>query len=119
MRTTVAEVKKIIETELSDLIITAYIEDANIFVDENLIDQDLSEKTLTSIEKWLAAHMLASTRERVAKEEGAGGAYIKYAGNFGEGLKSTPYGQQAVILDTSGTLLAFSDGKKKINIISL
>lgn len=120
MRTTPEEVRKIMdETDLSDNVIEAYVNDANIFVNDTLLDKNLSEPTLTSIEKWLSAHFIVSTRERIAKEEGAGGAYIKYTGVWGEGFSGTPYGQQAMVLDTSGTLSKIQQNKRDINIQSL
>lgn len=119
MRTTAIEVKQIIETDLSEGIVNAFIGDANLFVTNHLSDSELNEATLTSIEKWISAHLIAATRERQAKSEGAGGASITYIGNFTEGLNGTMYGQQAITLDTSGILLSISLGKKKINMEAL
>lgn len=116
MRTTAADVKLIIDTALADVTIDAYIGTASDFVDNTLAGTTLSDNTLTIIEKWLTAHLIASTQERVAVEEGAGGAYIKYAGIFGEGLKSTPYGQMAIMLDTSGTLTNIANSKMMASI---
>lgn len=104
MRTTVDAVKIIIETELTDPVIEGYIGSASAFVDSALLGAGLTETTLTEIERWLTAHMIASTKERIAKREEAGGAKIEYAGEFGTGFSSTSFGQMAVILDTSGTL---------------
>ena len=72
----------------------------------------MGDAVIEEIEKWIAAHMVTITRERVAREEGAGGAYIKYAGEWGAGLASTSYGQMAINLDTSNTLQALSEGKR-------
>ena len=87
---------------LTDSEIQAYITDANVLVNELLPNSGLSSGLLKSIEKWLTAHMIASTRMRMAAREGAGGASITYTGVYGEGLKSTPYGQHVVALDTTG-----------------
>ncbi len=112
-RTSVYDLKKILDdTQLEYSELTAFINSANVFVTSQLTGKGLSDGVLEEIEKWVAAHMISSTRERMAKEEGAGGAYIKYAGNWGEGLKSTFYGQMAVELDSSETLLALTEGKK-------
>jgi hypothetical protein len=112
-RTTVDEVKNILDdTSLGDAIITAYIDDANVYVTDVLTGKGLSTDMMTKIEKWLTAHMITITRERIAKEEGAGGAYIKYAGEWGAGLSSSPYGQMAINLDSSNTLLALAEGKR-------
>lgn len=112
-RTNIDDVKAILDdTSLSDEILTAFVNSANVFVTATLNGKGLSDDLLEEIEKWIAAHMVTITRERVAKEEGAGGAYIKYAGEWGQGLASTSYGQMALGLDTSETLQALADGKR-------
>jgi GTPase involved in cell partitioning and DNA repair len=113
-RTTVDDVKNILDdTSLTDGIITAYIDDANVFVTAHLTGEGLSDSVLEKIEKWITAHMITVTRERMAAKEGAGGAEITYTGKWGEGMKSTPYGQMAIELDTSDTLLDMTEGKKE------
>lgn len=110
-RTTATAVKQILTTSLTDTVVEAYIDDASAMVDEVFEDDtDIGSTLLTAIEKWLTAHMIASTQERFGKEEGAGGAYIKYTGVYGEGLRSTPYGQMVMNLDTTG-LMAATGGK--------
>ena len=112
-RTNIEDVKNILdETTLSDVILTAYVNSANVFVTAALTGKGLSDAVMEEIEKWIAAHMVTITRERVAREEGAGGAFIKYAGVWGAGLASTSYGQMAINLDTSNTLQALSEGKR-------
>jgi len=64
------------------------------------VSADIEEE----VEKYVAAHLLASLRERMAQKEGAGGAEITYMGISGDGLKSTPYGQMALVIDTTGVL---------------
>jgi hypothetical protein len=106
MRTTVEEVTNILEdTELSDLEIEGYISSANIFVTDTLGTKGLSATTLANIEMWITAHMIVVTRERVIKKAEAGGASVEYVGKWGEGLLGSTYGQMAVNLDTSGTLM--------------
>lgn len=111
-RTNVADVKNIIDTALTDPIIEAYVNSANVFVTSVLDGKGLSDAVMEEIEKWITAHMIASTRERMGKEEEAGGARIEYLGKYGEGLSSTPYGQMAIQLDTSGTLSSDLEAKK-------
>lgn len=111
-RTNVDDVKNIIETALTDPIIQAYVDSANVFVTGTLDGKGLSDEVMEEIEKWVTAHMIASTRERMGKEEEAGGARIEYLGIYGEGLASTPYGQMAIQLDTTGTLSSDLQGKK-------
>jgi hypothetical protein len=114
VRVTATEVKEIINTSLTDAQVTPYITSANVYVNARLVNTTLAEDTLKEIERWMTAHMIAVTRERMAESEEAGGAKIVYVGEFGEGLKSTSYGQMCISLDTSGLLAA--EGKKKISI---
>lgn len=112
MRTTVDDVMNILDdTTLDEDVIEGYINSANVFVTAALGTKGLSTDLLTQIEMWLSAHMISVTRERVYKEAGAGGAYVKYAGAWGEGLLGSTYGQMAVNLDTSGTLVNIAKGK--------
>lgn len=113
-RVTEAQVLAIMpgDTELTALTIAPYITSANVFVTDAL-DGKLSETVLIEIEKWLSAHMATVVRERLSKEAGAGGAYIKYAGAWGEELSSTQYGQMVMMLDTTNTLRNLKDGRKQ------
>ena len=119
MRTTAVKVREIIETTLTDAGIDGYIIGANSFVTTHLEDKGLSAPILVEIERWITAHFIAQTRERMARKEGAGGAEIEYIGLFGEGLKSTPYGQTAISLDVSGTLVLLNNGSKPIKVKAL
>ena len=112
MRTTTDLVTNILdETTLDEDVIEAYINSANVFVTAYLGTKGLSDDLLANIEMWLAAHMIVVTRERAIKEAGAGGAYVKYAGEWGEGLLGSTYGQIAVNLDTTGTLINLAKQK--------
>lgn len=115
-RVEVDEVKQIIETSLSDPIITAFIDSANVTVTALLgTSTVLSTDQMKEIEKWMAAHLIACTRERQVKSESVDGASVTYEGSTGDGLDSTMYGQMAKMLDTSG-VLASSIGMKTITI---
>jgi hypothetical protein len=117
-RTTAAEVKQIIDTDLSDTIVDAYIGDANALVTNVLGDDTTLGDTLKeSIEKWLTAHMIASTRERMGQEEEAGSAKIKYVGKTGLNLSSTAYGQMVLTLDSTGNFASL--GGKKASIYAV
>ncbi len=111
-RTTAAEVKEIMDTDLSEAQIDPYVDSAHVFVEAALSGKNLSEFTLKEIERWMTAHMIALTRERTAQSEEAGGAKIVYAGEWGKDLDATSYGQMAKMLDTTGTLTAMNQGKK-------
>ena len=112
-RTTAAEVKLIMDTDRTDPQINAYIATANVFVDAILLDKGMTEIQLTTIEQWLAAHFLATSVERQAIRQKAGPAEQAFSDIFEIGLRSTTYGQAALALDTSGTLMAL-DAKKMI-----
>lgn len=99
----VSEVSTIIDTDLSDSEIQAFIDAANLYTTEELGDSGLGAGLLTEIQKWLAAHLLSTKDKRVA-EEAINDVDITYQGSWGEGLKSTTYGQQAIALDPTGTL---------------
>lgn len=113
MRATEQEVLDIMNTTLTTDQIRPYLTSANAFVTDILSSTTLSAATLKEIERWLTAHMVTVVRERLAKEAGAGGAYIKYAGEWGEELSSTQYGQMVLMLDTSNTLRNLKEGKFK------
>ena len=104
------QVKEIIDTSLTTT--DPFIETANIIVTEKLSGQGLSVSHLAQIEKWLAAHFVA-TREPSIKSEKIGEAAATYFGKDGMGLESTRYGQQVLVLDTTGILANM--GKKKAN----
>lgn len=104
-RVTATEVKAIMDgVTLADSVIDSYITGANELVTHNLGSSSLPVGILKEIERWLSAHLVAITRERQAKKEGAGGASIEYTGEWGSGLRSTSFGQMAMALDTTGTL---------------
>ena len=96
------DVKRILDTELGDDDIQAYISSANVLIDNTLSDTPSSLKEVIVL--WLTAHMIASTREQQISEAGAGPARVKFQGKTGLGLDSTQYGQQVKVLDTSGKL---------------
>lgn len=119
-RVTVTEVKEIIETTLEVSDIKPYITAANLTVTEWLGSSTvLSSAQLKEIERWLTAHFIAATRERQVSQEKIGESSAKYMGKSDDvGLNSTTYGQQAILLDTSGTL-ASGAGKKKASLYAV
>ena len=116
VRVTEAEVKSIMdEVTVTDLDIATYIIGANALV--NSVLGTGTTDILKEIERWLTAHLMACTRERMAKKEGAGGAVIEYTGEGGQGLSSTSYGQVVKMLDTTGAMAALD--KKKVSIYAI
>lgn len=109
-RVTDADVKKLIETTVSPL--TIFIDQAALLVTEEIgtaAASGLSEARLTEIERWLSAHFVAASIDPQSKSEGASGISVSYEGQQGMGLNATRYGQQAILLDTTGTLKRMAD----------
>ena len=106
VRVTASEVKEIMDNcTVDDDVVDSIIIAANAVVTEMLGDDtDIGDTLITEIEKWYAAHMIASTTHRNAVEEQLGDAKVKYAGQFGVGLNSTPYGQMVLQLDITGKM---------------
>lgn len=106
-RVTASEVQAIMEDTVAEATIDAFISGATLLLDEVFEDEtDLDDDLIVEIERWLTAHMITSTYARMAEKEGAGGASIKYTGQWGKYLDSTPYGQMALSLDPTGKLAA-------------
>ena len=114
-RVTEEEVEEIIEVDSAILSLDPFITAANLLVTEELYDDsaiDFSESRYKEIERWLAAHFTAIRDMRSAAER-AGTVGQEFQYNLGLNLQVTIYGQQALALDTSGTLAALSQGKPK------
>ncbi len=106
-RTSAGAVKEVIPTNLAnDVIMSNFIDTANLFVDTHLVpDAGHSELMLTKIELYLAAHFVALTDEQGGlTRKKIGDADESYANVFEGGLKSTRFGLQALALDSSGIL---------------
>ncbi len=104
------EVKQIIDTARDT---TPFIDSANLIVDESLVGLTpaLSAARLKQVELYLAAHFTAITEERGALTESeTADSSEGYEVKVGEGLKATRYGQQAILLDSSGTLESLAEG---------
>ncbi len=110
-RVTEEEVLLIMDSALTEEAVESYVISANVFITNTLGSAGLSEALLKEIERWTAAHMIALSKERQSKEESAGTAAIKYAGQWGKGMEQTSYGQMAITLDSTGTLANLAKGK--------
>lgn len=111
-RTTAAAVKAIMDTDVTEAQITAsgILDDAYNFVTANLGAAGLGADLLSSIEKWVAAHMVSIGLDRQLQRGKGGSAEGTYTGNYDKGLQMTSYGQMAISLDTTG-ILAATGGK--------
>jgi len=72
---------------------------------------------LTEMEAWLAAHMVASSLERTTVSEKLGQAEVKYAGQYGKMLESTPYGQMVLTLDYTGRMRKMGKSRASIFVV--
>ena len=95
----------IVDTDLTESQIQAFIETANLMVTNVLGSSVLSDDTLRLIETYLAAHYI-TLRDPRTQSEAADGIKMTYEGKTGEGLDSSHYGQTAQELDTTGQLKA-------------
>lgn len=109
-RTTGGEVKQIFETDLTASEVTEFITIANLIITEVLGSSSLSSDTLTEIERWLTAHFASAWDQRLVSEK-IGDSAVVYQYVKEKGIKSTDYGQRAMLLDTTG-LLARLGGPK-------
>jgi hypothetical protein len=103
-RTSPADVRTVVDVELDDSALAAFIEDAALDVDERIPSDAYSEERLERIEKYLAAHLATFTRERQKSSVGAGSATLSFSGEFGESLRATSPGQNVLRLDHDGHL---------------
>ena len=100
---TADEVKEIMDScILTTTQMEPYLVTAHRFVDAVLSTS--SEEKRTEVEKWFAAHLIASVHYRTTLKERVGDAEVGYGGKFEDGLSSTPYGQVVLQLDTTGKM---------------
>ena len=107
-RNTTTELELIYETDLTDPQLQAFLDAADAVVTDNLSTSSLSASTLKQIERFIAAHF-ACMRDPISLRSKIGDAEswnfpASVTTAFGKGLNLTPYGQQALILDSSGLL---------------
>lgn len=114
-RVTEAEVKEIIDTDLTVEQVTPFLKASNLLVTDVLTDQGYSVDLLKEIERWLAAHFVAIRDPRTVREK-IGEAEDTYQGKFGEGLSSTSYGQQVMLLDYKGVLAEIAQAKGGVEL---
>lgn len=108
MAVVVADVRLIIDTELSDAQIQVAIDTA-LLLAARCLSAIADEATRDAIVKYLAAHLatiIGSEGAGATTSSSLGDASDTYAtGHFGKSLASTSYGQIAIQLDPYGCLL--------------
>lgn len=116
-----SDIKEIIDTDLDGDALNPFINAAvALMQDRDLAGQGMGTALLTEIEKWLAAHFVAIFDPRVKSESVGGEWQASYQiGKEGAGLKATVYGQQAIMLDTSGTLASVGQERAYLEVWSV
>ena len=111
-RVTSIEVKQVYPTDAD---ISIFIDTATLLVDEELVSKELSVSRLKQIELYLAAHFASVSLDfgGIVKRKAGDGEEMYQGTNSSKGLTSTPFGQQATALDTTGTLGAISTSTVK------
>jgi hypothetical protein len=104
MRTTIPEVREIIDTTLSDEAVATYINIAYSIINANLLASSIARSTLIEIERNLTAHLIRASKESLTSQEKSGEVSITYARVYTEELKYTSFGQIVLSLDPTGTL---------------
>lgn len=100
--------------QVADLITTSknvrpFINTANILINTHLTSVGLDTEILCQIELYLTAHFLSLAEERGALIRSSTGESAEtFANVYGAGLKSTRFGLQALMFDTTGTLAAIN-----------
>lgn len=126
-RITEADVEGILDFDPSIEDLTPFIAAAEELVTQlSLTDcgAAYSADRLRIIETWLAAHFLAIRDPRYQSETMGAASVTKALGQMGMNLGMTPYGQQAMLLDTCGWLAwldkHISQGKRgKVSVLWL
>lgn len=105
----VAAVRTLITTSLDDTGVQSMIDDATLVVEDCAGIVSATQTRQAAIIKWLAAHLISQQAGKGGQltQESMGDASKSYAaGAGGLNISATRYGQQAILLDTSGCLEA-------------
>jgi hypothetical protein len=102
VRATVAEVRALLHRPNADAFTHLML--ASEMVDELLGSSGLSTERLRLIEMNMAAHLYSQGDPQVVRESYGPASYQYAVATAGEGWCSTPWGQLAEMLDTTGTL---------------
>jgi hypothetical protein len=119
-RIELSKVRKIMHVSVEDTDIDIFREPANALIKKHLLDKELGDTLLSSIGNWLTAHFASAAKYRQSvREKIEDGAEEEYNRINQYGLNSTTYGQQACLLDASGTLTNLSERKVRASIRSI
>lgn len=108
------DANKVQELLRTDKDVSSFVDTAALVVTEDLGNVGLSEARKTQIGIYLAAHygQIALKGGQVVSSS-VDGATDRWGGKYGVGFQATAFGQQAMELDTSRTLISLSKSKYK------
>jgi hypothetical protein len=112
----VEDVRLIFETSMENAQLQAFLDDAKALCDDVLNAAGYGDAKMNRIARYMAAH-LASSMTPFTKEERIGDYQFERAGDFGEALKATSYGQAVLSLDTSGILDTLSKRPARMHVL--
>ena len=116
-RTTATIVKTLTGSTLPDATVEVFIGVANRLVTDKLAAKGLLDTQLADIEAFLSAHFLVPRdRSTELTEQEVNDTRAVYGGKYGMNLDHTSWGQQAKILDTSGTLMRLDKAKATFRV---
>lgn len=104
-RATITDVRQVLVFSEDLVDISGQLQMAHDLVEEVCVAVVQSESRLKSIEVYLTAHFVSIFEVQV-ESESAGPVSAKYRGKIGLGLEATLHGQQSLLLDLSGGLVA-------------
>jgi hypothetical protein len=99
VRTTATAVGLILQHELTSDQINAFIADASLWVDNNLVGEGLSTATLTAIEKYLAAGFATARAAQLLSAK-----RLETTETFQRDKEASEYFKLAATLDPTGTV---------------
>lgn len=115
-RTTTELVAGLVNGVPADADLTPFIDTAHLVVNDNCAASGYSDAKLELLERWLAAHYVCifDPRTKSADADGPKEAYEDIKVDLG--FNVTKYGQQALRLDTAGSLAALNNALNKVTI---
>lgn len=87
--------------------------------DDRLGTQSVDDETYDDVVAQLAAHLIASGRERQYSSASEGGGTVSFEGETGMGLDGTTYGQTAKLLDPTGQLEGADAPSVSLDVVDL
>lgn len=97
-RTTLADVKEVVDTDLSDSALNKFIDDAHVAVNDKIAPYTDDSDALEAVERYLAAHMATTKEPRVVS---ASHESVSFEYDEEEGQR---YWHQAILMDPTGRL---------------